>query len=581
MALTPEQIDGLKETFGKIAQPINEWLLQDAARRIRQAAEYAGETGGKMTRTAAYELWRAKAMGESEREMKAFMRRQLGLSNKEIRRLFRQAARFSRDNDEERVGLTGGADIAQMTAAAIQLAQKDFTNLTQTLGMMTPGGKVQPLRRFYQETMDFAFEQVFTGAADYQTALRQATTKMADAGVRTIDYASGRSISIEAAVRRNLMGGMGLLDEQITKANHDALGCNGWEITAHRNSAPDHEPYQGKQFSDAEWAKLNGTPEKPGILKRRIETLNCNHHAMPIILGVNAPQYTDAELAAMREENAKGITYEGRHYTGYEATQKQRQIERNMRTQKNRILVSEQLEDKTKKQTAQIRLQILRGHYKAFSKAAGLPLQEERAWVAGFGRKRQKLHEQTYAGGIGSPRTDLNYIESEEYKAKFSSISDNPKLNRAIYERCKAAVTHQSGKFTEDLSIIDLQGNLIGTTSSKVAYETQYSQRLKRAVLSAEPYSLVSIHDHGTNVPPSGADFGSAGSKKYAFGIVACHDGRVYYYSTKKARPFTARFYDETVDKFRKSPYNYDEMKAYIETLKQFEIFYGIEWREL
>ena len=394
MALTPEQIDGLKEAFGKIAQPINDWLLQDAARRIRQAAEYAGEPGGKMTRTAAYELWRAKAMGESEREMKVFLRRQLKLSNQEICTLFRQAARFSRDNDEERVGLTGGADLEQMTAAAVKLAQKDFTNLTQTLGMVGRNGKAQPLQKFYQETMDFAFEQVFTGAADYETAMRQATQKMADAGVRTIDYASGRSTSLEAAVRRNLMGGMGLLDEQITQANHDALGCNGWEITAHRNSAPDHEPYQGKQFSDAEWEKLNGTKEKPGILKRRIETLNCNHHPMPIILGVNAPQYTDAELAAMREENAKGITYEGKHYTGYEATQKQRQIERNMRMQKNRILVSEQLEDKAKKQAAQIKLQMLRQHYKAFSKAANLPLQEERAWVAEYTRNASNTRSQ-------------------------------------------------------------------------------------------------------------------------------------------------------------------------------------------
>ncbi len=76
---------------------------------------------------------------------------------------------MSRDNDEERVGLTGGADIEQMTAAAIKLAQQDFTNLTQTLGMVGPDGKAYPLRRFYQKTMDFAFEQIFTGSADWNT----------------------------------------------------------------------------------------------------------------------------------------------------------------------------------------------------------------------------------------------------------------------------------------------------------------------------------------------------------------------------------------------------------------------------
>ena len=269
-----------------------------------------------------------------------------------------------------------------------------------------------------------------------------------------------------------------------------------------------------------------------------------------------------------------------KQYTMYEATQKQRAIERGMRAQKKKILVAEATGDPNLPQL-QSRMQVLSQEYSRFSDQAGLRTQVERTQVAAVGAKWQKLQEKTPAVGIGSPKTDLDYIASEEYKAKFSSISDSPKLNRAIYERCRAAVTHQSGKFTEDLSIVDLQGNLIGTTSSKVAYETQYSQSLKSAVMSAEPYSLVSIHDHGTNVPPSGADFGSAGSKKYAFGIVACHDGSVYYYSTQKAKPFTAKLYDQTVDKFRKNPYNYDEIKAYTETLKQFEEFYGIEWRKL
>ena len=419
MALNPEQITALRDAFGKIAEPVTAWLLRDAAERIALA--------GKMTSTANYELYRAKALGESQWELKKYLKRQLKLSNREIRKLFRQAARMSRDNDEERVGLMAGADIEQMTAAAVKLAQKDFSNLTQTLGMMTPGGKVQPLRRFYQETMDFAFEQIFTGAADYQTAIRQATTKMADAGVRTIDYESGRSIDIEAAVRRNMMGGMGLLDEQITQANHEALGCNGWEISAHANSAPDHEPYQGRQYSDVEWQKLNGTAQKPGLLKRRIGTLHCGHVAFPIILGVNSPQYTEAQLRAFREDNAKGITYEGKHYTGYEATQKQRQLERAQRKQKRRILVANTTGDTLKEQAAQIRLQMLRQHYKAFSKAAGLPLQEERAWVAGFKKSTRKENTKDLM------RCQLDALTQAE-KAQITQYTgfDASKINFAI-----------------------------------------------------------------------------------------------------------------------------------------------------
>ena len=178
------------------------------------------------------------------------------------------------------------------------------------------------------------------------------------------------------------MGGLGLMNEQIEQQNHDDLGCDGWEISAHAASAPDHEPIQGKQYSDAEYTALNNS------LVRRIGTLNCGHLAFPIILGVNSPQWTNEQLRRFREDNEKGITYQGKHYTLYEATQMQRRIETSMRGQKRKILIDEATGDKEKLQTDQIRLVRLSDEYKRFSKAAGLRTQQERALVAGVGRKQ-------------------------------------------------------------------------------------------------------------------------------------------------------------------------------------------------
>ena len=123
-------------------------------------------------------------------------------------------------------------------------------------------------------------------------------------------------------------------------------------------------------------------------LVRRIGTLNCGHSAFPIILGVDSPQYTPEELEEMRQENEKGIDYDGRHYTMYEATQRQRQLERAIRKQKRRILVDESTGDKEKLLQDQIKYQVLDQEYKRFSKAAGLRLQHERMEMAGFGPKQ-------------------------------------------------------------------------------------------------------------------------------------------------------------------------------------------------
>ena len=105
---------------------------------------------------------------------------------------------------------------------------------------------------------------------------------------------------------------------------------------------------------------------------------------MPIIFGVNSPQYTDEELEEFRKQNEEGVTVGDKHYTLYEATQRQRSIERSIRKRKHHILVDEQLGDTEKLQQDQIRLQILKQRYHEFSKAAGLPEQYERLEKAGF-----------------------------------------------------------------------------------------------------------------------------------------------------------------------------------------------------
>lgn len=377
--LTPDQIAALADQARQITDPINDFLLDDIARRIAGA--------GQLTSTAAYQVWRAQNLGLSQRQIKKELRKLLKVSHRELRKLLTQSAEVGYDFDIKRlpqvqaVKFEDNTSIQQIVEAAVKLAQEDFTNLTQTLGMVDPHGNALPLQDAYRSCTDFAFKQVITGAADYNTAIRRATQKLAEKGVRVIDYESGVHTSLEAAVRRNIMGVLGLMQEQISQHNHDELGCDGWEISAHANSAPDHEPIQGKQYSDAEYQSLNNS------LVRRIGTLNCGHAAFPIILGVNEPQYTPEQLEKLRADNEKGVTVDGKHYTWYEATQMQRKLERYIHAQKRRALVAAATGNKDAFLSAQTRLQRLRQEYSRFSKAAGLRTEDERLFVSGFGRK--------------------------------------------------------------------------------------------------------------------------------------------------------------------------------------------------
>lgn len=417
--LTAGEIASLRDASEELTAPIIAYLLRDLAERIAAAGEF--------TATAQYETWKLQQLGVSQKEIKKELQKLLKSTNADIERLMTQSAQAGYSFDlkmlptAETISFADNAAVQQIVAAAVALAQDDLTNITQTLGMIDPYGNAQPLQTAYRQCMDYAFMQVSTGAADYNTAIRAATKNLADKGVYVIDYESGVHTTLEAAVRRNIMGGLGLMQEEISKRNHDDMGADGWEIDAHSNSAPDHEPIQGKQYPDAEYEALNNS------LVRRIGTLNCGHSAYPIIMGISSQQYSAEQLEAMRTANAEGITYNGRHYTGYEATQHQRALERAIRKQKRRILIDEATGDAEKLKTDQIKLQTLRQEYNGFSKAAKLRTQTERAEVAGFGHKQANAadkaargHYKTWSKSIGVDSSIKNL--AEYYEVKYNDI---------------------------------------------------------------------------------------------------------------------------------------------------------------
>ena len=583
--LTAAQIDALRDRSGQLLDPITDFLIEDIAKRVSEAGQFTG--------TASYQAWKLQKLGVSQRQLKKEIAKRLKISQKEAEQLLTQAAETGYNFDMSRfptshaIPLSANFALQQILDATVKLAKEDLTNMTQTIGFVGPDGQCRELTDAYIQACDFAFQKVSTGAQDYVSAVREATANLAKEGIRTIDYESGVHTSLEAAVRRNIMGGLGLMQEKISERNPDLLGCDGWEISAHAASAPDHEPIQGKQYTDEEYTLLNNS------LVRRIGTLHCEHIAFGIILGVHSPQYTPEELENLRLENEEGITYNGKHYTRYEAIQRQRKFERAIRDRKRRILIDEKLGDKDKLQTDQIRLQVLKQEYARFSKAAGLPMQHARMEAAGFTWKHgnaaesvaQKAmlaeNERSAGFGVGTPKANLEQINSSEYKAKFDKISDDAALNDAIYKRAKAAVTHQSGDYFEDLAVIGPQGELVGFSSSKVRNETLYTESLKKKISSYPEHTLVAVHNHGTNTPPSGADLVSAGHKRYKFGVVACNDGKVYVYDMRGATPFTPAMFDKTVDKYRAKPYDKGEVEAYVAALTQFEKDYGVKWREL
>ena len=432
--LTPAQITALRDMSGRVVDPIVDFLIDDIARRVSEA--------GQLTGTASYQVWQAQKLGVSQKQIQKEIQKRLKISQEQAEQLLTQAAETGYNFDLSRFPAADALPFAENTSlqqildATVKLAQDDLTNVTQTIGFITPDGKCEELTKAYQKTCDFAFQKVVNGAQDYTSAIRDATRHLAEKGIRTIDYESGVHTSLEAAVRRNIMGGLGLMNEQITQQNHDDLGCDGWEISAHGGCAPDHEPIQGKQYSDAAFTRLNNS------LVRRIGTLNCGHSAMPIIMGVNDPQYTDEELEEFRQQNEAGIDFEGKHYTLYEATQRQRSLERSIRKTKRKILIDEATGDAEKLQWDQIRLVRTREEYHRFSKVAGLPEQYERMEKAGFTWKHGKAAEKAAIDANNKQQKSVSPSGKGKSIQKAKSTNANKSIgSKSITEKQDAVST--------------------------------------------------------------------------------------------------------------------------------------------
>ena len=60
-------------------------------------------------------------------------------------------------------------------------------------------------------------------------------------------------------MRSYITNRMGEMFNAVNQMNYDAIGADGWEISAHPAPAPDHALYQGRQYSKEEYDRINNS----------------------------------------------------------------------------------------------------------------------------------------------------------------------------------------------------------------------------------------------------------------------------------------------------------------------------------
>lgn len=251
----------------------------------------------------------------------------------------------------------------QILNKAIEITGKDLKNFTKTIAFSS--------KKAYVEAMDKAYFQVVTGGRDYISVIEETVRKLSKEGV-TLQDSAGRNVQLETAVRRNVLYGVKNTANEVTSEIEDELGCNGYEVTSHSGARPSHAKAQGKQYAKT---KADARKYKVGYwgdVKHLWKEYGCRHTYFGIILGVSEPVYTKKELKDL--ENAK-VNYQGKKVPIYEATQMQRQLEREQRALQREIAPLKKNNEDVKDLEARLRKKKI--EYMQFCKETGLTAQYE------------------------------------------------------------------------------------------------------------------------------------------------------------------------------------------------------------
>lgn len=272
---------------------------------------------------------------------------------------------------------TVGEDVQRIIQSSQKQALKELENICQTQLIRFKGvdGRIYDVREQYIKLIETAAQAVKRGELTADRVLRKMIKTMTDGGIRYADFASGTTRRIDSQIHMNFMDTLRAANRQSQEEVGRAIGADGVEISAHALCAPDHIKIQGKQYSNEEFKELESRLERP------IGAMNCRHRTIPIVMGVSEPAYTREQLDEMVKLSEKKVTYNGKTYTRYEASQLLRQHESRLRALKLERKTFEQINDTTNVARKRSEIRRASAEYRKLCEEVGLSPRKNRTTI--------------------------------------------------------------------------------------------------------------------------------------------------------------------------------------------------------
>lgn len=376
------------------------------------------------------------------------------------------------------------------------------------------------------------------GGDSPRRAIGAAVSRLSKLGITTIDYKSGVSTSVDAALRRHLVTQANQARNDVLWRRMDEWGCDLVYTTAHYGARPTHAVWQGKVFSrSGRSAKYPPLVEATGYgTAAGLCGVNCRHRMVPYVEGASKLPDTDYS----EQERLTGMT--GGEY--YAATQAQRRLEAAIRATKREVSVGEaagadmtagrvRLGELQSKLRAHCREHHLRRDY-GRELAYGVQGAQPRALKALPLEQRERVIPRSQAAKGTAYDVSRRAVNGRAYRGKFDAAGLPKRAAASCYVEARRILRDRDGTDGERMSVVSWR------TGERVCDTFGLDAQAERAGLTLGQYrraastdgGVVVLHNHPASTRPSWADLKSVAANEFVrASLVLCHDGTVYLVS--------------------------------------------------
>ncbi len=479
--MTPEEIEALGYGNEIIWLDLEQEIINDIARRIKQT--------GVVTRTADYQLNQLQRIyGYSDKQMTDLLKQTINQSDAYVDKVLEQAIHTDYIDNKDLYKAVGKTTVPYDKNVVIQSlvynlkaqCKGEINNISKTLGFVVNGAtgkKALAISEYYKVVLDDAILQVASGGFDSKTSLKKAVSQMTNSGLRWIDYESGHHNRVTVAARRSVSTSLTQLTKEMSDYHAEQLGCDTFEVAWHANARPTHREWHGQVWTKAQLVTVCGLGTVEGLCGA-----NCYHVYYPFIEGLSKRNWSDEWLAEQNKFEDTPKTFNGKEYTGYEATQRQRVIETRMRAQREAIQALKEGDGDTLDiMFMQAKYRASMDEYVKFSKAMGLREQRDRIYIDGKGVvgaiKKKGVYSKEEYGAL------MSYISSDSYKINEklrtdAKLSDQEKELVHLLDSALSKTKNYKGIVNRSVSFMYDNDIKEFVAKHKVGHEICYNQYL-------------------------------------------------------------------------------------------------------